>query len=226
MEPFLEPLKSWSQKYPQNFNKTEVELFSINIKLLLRGFILGSKFYIFVKFKLSAFTGKKINVIAILENFWALVNLRNMIPGQIKRGRASTPFSSPSSTCGKNEAKVIPIYHCINQCFSCKFTLKIILWEKFHISSCKYQNDKKFQEFKTSQTSNSPKAVVATLQKCKQRDIRPCVPQPLCSLYSNVPTCIFYIGKLGFYTFLHFPSSFGEFQSHQLAQLGKKLKEI
>ena len=34
--------------------------------------------------------------------------------GQIKRGRASTPFSSPSSTCGKNEAKVIPIYHCIN----------------------------------------------------------------------------------------------------------------
>ena len=51
----------------------------------------------------------------------------NMMPGQIKRGRASTPFSPPSSTCGKNEAKVIPIYHCINQCFSCKFTLKIIL---------------------------------------------------------------------------------------------------
>ena len=142
--------------------------------------------------------------------------------GQIKRGRASTPFSSPSSTCGKNEAKVIPIYHCINQCFSCKFTLKIILWEKFHISSCKYQNDKKFQEFKTSQTSNSPKAVVVTLQKCKRRDIRPCVPQPLCSLYSNVPTCIFYIGMLGLYTFLHSPSSFGEFQSHQLAQPGKK----
>ena len=69
MEPFLEPLKSCSQKYPQNLSKIEVELFSVNIKLLLRGSILGSNFYIFVKFKLSAFTGKKINGIAILENF-------------------------------------------------------------------------------------------------------------------------------------------------------------
>ena len=33
-----------------------------------------------------------------------------MMSGQIKRGSARTPFSSPSSTCGKNEAKVIPIY--------------------------------------------------------------------------------------------------------------------
>ena len=142
--------------------------------------------------------------------------------GQIKRGSARTPFSSPSSTCGKNEAKVIPIYHCINQCFLCKFTLKIILWEKVQISSCKYQNDTKFQEFKTSQTSDPPKAVVATLQKSKRLDIHPCVLQLFCSPYSNVPTCIFYIGKLGFYTFLHFPSSFDEFQSHQLAQPGKK----
>ena len=69
MEPFLEPLESYSQKYPQNLSKTEVELFSVNIKLLLRGSILGSNFYIFENFGLSAFTGKKINVIAILENF-------------------------------------------------------------------------------------------------------------------------------------------------------------
>tara|TARA_Y100000593_G_scaffold80984_1_gene151303 strand:+ start:234 stop:581 length:348 start_codon:yes stop_codon:yes gene_type:complete len=69
MEPFLEPLESYSQKYPQNLSKTQVELFSVNIKLLLRGSILGSNFYIFEKFRLSAFTGKKINVIAILENF-------------------------------------------------------------------------------------------------------------------------------------------------------------
>ena len=39
------------------------------------------------------------------------------MPGKIKRGRASTPFLPPSSTCGKNEAKVIPIYHCINHSF-------------------------------------------------------------------------------------------------------------
>ena len=47
----------------------ELELFSINIKLLLRDPILGSKFYIFEKFSLSAFAGKKINAIAIVENF-------------------------------------------------------------------------------------------------------------------------------------------------------------
>ena len=76
MEPFLEPLKSCSQKYPQNLSIIEVELFSVNIKLLLRGSILGSKFYIFVKFKLSVFTVKKINVIAIQKILWVLVNLR------------------------------------------------------------------------------------------------------------------------------------------------------
>ena len=58
------------EKYPQMLSKIEVELFSVNIKLLLRGSILGSNFYIFEKFGLSAFTGKKINVIAILEHFF------------------------------------------------------------------------------------------------------------------------------------------------------------
>ena len=55
-----------------------------------------------------------------------------------------------------------------------------------------------------------------------KKNIRSYVPQPFCSPYSNVPTYKFYIGRLDFYTFLHSPSSFGEFQSHQLAQPGKK----
>ena len=113
-----------------------------------------------------------------------------MMSGQIKRGGASTPFSYPSLIRCKNQAKVIHIYQCINQYFLCQFTVKIILWEKVQISSCKYQNDSKFQEFKTSQTSGPPKVVVATLQKSKRRGIHPCVPQLLCSPYSNVHTCI------------------------------------
>ena len=60
---------SYSQKYSQNLSKTQVELFSVNIKLLLGCSILGSNFYIFEKFGLSAFTGKKINVIAFLDQF-------------------------------------------------------------------------------------------------------------------------------------------------------------
>ena len=65
----MEPLESYSQKYPQNLSKTEVELFSVNIKLLLRGSILGSNFYMFDKLGLSALSEKKNNnVIAILEN--------------------------------------------------------------------------------------------------------------------------------------------------------------
>ena len=87
MEPFLEPLESYSQKYPQNLSKTQVELFSVNIKLLLGGSILGSNFYIFKKFELSAFTGKKINVIAILENFLTsreFTYCENLIHGALK----------------------------------------------------------------------------------------------------------------------------------------------
>ena len=47
-------------KILSNLSKTEFELFSVNIKLLLRGSILGSNFYIIEKFRLSAFTGKKL----------------------------------------------------------------------------------------------------------------------------------------------------------------------
>ena len=104
-----------------------------------------------------------------------LKHASNMMSGQIKRGRASTLFSYPFLIRCKNQAKVIHIYQCINQYFLCEFTVKIILSEKVQIWNCKYQNDSKFQEFKTSQTSDPPKAVVATLQKSKRRDIPPCV---------------------------------------------------
>jgi len=60
IEPFLEPLKSYTQKYPKKWSKTEVEFFSVNMKLLLRGSILDSNFYILEKFRLSAFAGKNI----------------------------------------------------------------------------------------------------------------------------------------------------------------------
>ena len=69
MEPFLEPLESYSQKYPQNLSKIQVEVFLVNIKLPVGGSVSGSVFYIFEKYGLSAFTGKKINAIAILINF-------------------------------------------------------------------------------------------------------------------------------------------------------------
>ncbi len=52
-------------------SKIQIELFSINTKLLLRGLRFGSDFYIFEKYEMSAFTGKNIKVIAILEIFLA-----------------------------------------------------------------------------------------------------------------------------------------------------------
>ena len=41
-------------------SKIQVELFSLNIKLPLEGSVSGSVFYIFEKYGLSAFTGKKL----------------------------------------------------------------------------------------------------------------------------------------------------------------------
>ena len=47
-------------KIHPNLSKTQVQLFSVNIKLPLGGSVLGSIFYIFEKYGLSAFTGKKL----------------------------------------------------------------------------------------------------------------------------------------------------------------------
>ena len=55
--------------------------------MLLRGSILGSKFYIFEKFRLSAFAGQEINAIVILDNFLSpgeFTQCKNLIFGALE----------------------------------------------------------------------------------------------------------------------------------------------
>ena len=85
------------------------------------------------------------------------------------------------------------------------------------------KNDIHFQELKTSQTSNPAMVVVATLHKSKRRGARPCAPELSHLPCSNVFIYIIYTEKPGSCTFLHFLSSFGEFQSRQLAKPEKNV---
>ena len=67
--PNRSPKSSQTKIYTQKWSKIRNESFSFKQKLLIGGSGLGSGFKIFEKYEISAFTGKKINVIAILENF-------------------------------------------------------------------------------------------------------------------------------------------------------------
>ena len=128
-----------------------------------------------------------------------------MMPGQIKRGRASTPFQPPLIYIVKTKESNTYLLLRIHFGNYCKMT-------------CCDWNDINFQELKTSQILHPPKVVPAALHKSKLRDTRPCVPELSHFPCSNVPIYIIYSENPGSCTFLHCLSSFGELQSPQLAQ--------